>query len=106
MAFGSQGEGVWSLLEGRVSLDPHPTDTSMKRLSINIIFSFEFKNQPTYGKSKSYFRLSEDIDLSENEIPEVPAHIQKKLADLDARFLSFVHTQFPLMIQKMEEPIR
>lgn len=106
MPFGPQGEGVLSLLEGRVSLDPHPTDTSMKRLSINVIFSFEFKNQPTYGKGKSYFRLAEDIDLFENDVPEVQSHIQKKLAALDARFLSFIHTQFPLMIKTIEEPLR
>lgn len=102
MASGAQGEAVLSLLDGRASLEEHPIDSSMKRLSVNIIFSFEFKNQPTYGKGKSYFRLSEDTDLMENDVPEIQTHIEKKLQSLDASLLSFMTTQFPLMIKPSE----
>lgn len=102
---GLQGEGVLGLLEGRASLDPHPTDPSLQRLSVDIIISFEFKNQPFYGKGKAYFRLSETDDLSEKDIPQVYKYIEKKLQALDGRFFSVIESEFP-QLKKEPETIK
>lgn len=95
IAAGLKGEAVLALIEGRASLDNHPSNESMKRLSMNMVFSFEFKNQPTYGRGKIYFRLAEEIDLKESEVPHLKTHIQQKLKSLDNRFLNMINIQFP-----------
>ena len=94
-ASGLKGEAVLALIEGRASLENHPTDESIKRLFINIVFSFEFKNQPTYGQGKVYFRLAEEMDLKDSEIPQLKSRINQKLTSLDRRFLDMINTQFP-----------
>ncbi|HCI48416.1 MAG: hypothetical protein A2621_02475 [Alphaproteobacteria bacterium RIFCSPHIGHO2_01_FULL_41_14] len=97
MVAGLQGEGVLGLLEGRASLENHPTDPLMKTLFVDIILSFEFRNQPTYGKGKAYFRLSETHDLTEGDVPSIQKYIHQKLESMDKRFLSVVTSQFPLL---------
>lgn len=97
VASGSQGEAVLSLIEGRVNLEPHPTVNSLKRLNVDVIFSFEFKNQPLYGKGKMYFRISEQNDLTEEDVPEIRKYIDQKLNILDQRLLSTLRGQFPAL---------
>jgi hypothetical protein len=107
VAAGLQGEGVFSLLDGRVDLSKSTKDPSKHTLSTNIIFSFEFKNSPRYEKRKFYFRLSEETDMTDEEVQDINTYIQKHLDSLGEKFLFVINAQFPaLKVPTLENPLR
>ena len=72
---GFAGVGVMSLIEGYVNLSDGPGKD--KILTANIVVSFEIKNDPAYGYSKTYFRLHEQEKVPNKDIPKIDMYLTK-----------------------------
>ncbi|UNM05940.1 MAG: hypothetical protein H6925_05490 [Holosporaceae bacterium] len=95
---GFSGVGVLSLIEGFVDLTDDPQQG--KILSVNIVVGFEIKNDPQYGYSKTYFRVSQKEKVLEKDMPHIEKYLKKCLQHLDDQFYREITSCYPMILIK------
>lgn len=93
---GFAGEGVMSLIEGAVDLIDAPKGGKM--LSVDIVVSFEIKNDPQYGYKKVYFRVSEREKVTDKDIPHIENYLKKYLKTLDKHFFHEISSRYAMIV--------